>query len=79
MLLNRKIRVFLSRKVSYHKYLQNGLPQGSVLSPLLFNTYIVDIIDTSSRKFKYADHVDLVTQAKNFTKIERIFNVMTWT
>lgn len=57
---NRKFRVSLGGKESHYKRFQNGLPQGSVLSPLFFNAYIADIIDTSSRKFMYADDAALV-------------------
>ncbi|EEZ99467.2 hypothetical protein TcasGA2_TC000033 [Tribolium castaneum] len=37
MLTNRKFRVFVGEKSSKVKTLNNGLPQGAVLSPLLFN------------------------------------------
>ncbi|VVC25095.1 Reverse transcriptase domain [Cinara cedri] len=60
LLSNRKIRVSLNGKVRGYKFLQNGLPQGSVLSPTLFNAYMADITDTVSRKFIYADDVALV-------------------
>jgi len=73
-LSNRKFRVSLGGKESHYKRLQNGLPQGSVLSPLLFNVYIADITDTSSKKFMYADDVTLVSQARSFIELERTLN-----
>jgi len=35
--------------------LKNGVPRGSVLSPLLFNIYISDMPNTISSKYAYAD------------------------
>ena len=40
------------------RIMKNGVPQGSVLSPMLFNIYISDLPETTSRKYGYAD--DLV-------------------
>lgn len=74
ILSNRKFRVSLGGNESHYKRLQNGLPQGSVLSPMLFNVYIADFTDTSSRKFMYADDVALVAQASSFAELERTLN-----
>lgn len=74
MLLDWKIRVHLNGIESKYKFLYNGLPQGSVLSPVLFDIYTSDFANTTSRKFKYADDVGLVAQADSFEKLEEIPN-----
>jgi len=74
MLSNRKFKVFLNGEASKYRYLQNGLPQGSVLSPVLFNAYTADIVETTARKFIYADDIALVAQADSFITIESILN-----
>jgi len=63
-------RVFVDGKSSKFKTLYNGLPQGSVLSPLLFNLYISDLPGTISRKFIYADDMAIAYQHKSFDQIE---------
>lgn len=50
--------------------LKNGLPEGSVLAPLLFNLYISDMPETHSRKFIYADDNAQGSQHKNPKYIE---------
>jgi len=74
MLSDRKFKVFLNGKASKYRYLQNWLPQGSVLLPVLFNIYISDITETTARKFMYADDIALVAQADTLESVETILN-----
>jgi hypothetical protein len=42
----RKFRVSVEGEVSTPRYMQSGVPQGSVLSPTLYNLYINDTPQT---------------------------------
>lgn len=70
MLSNRHIYVYLDNDVSRQRTLNDGLPQGAVLSGLLFLLYIGDIPFTHSRKFIFADDLALAFQAKTFMELE---------
>ena len=59
---NRYQRVILNGKKSNWKSLESGVPQGSVLSPLLFLPYINDLTDNISSDMRlFADDSSLFT------------------
>lgn len=70
MLCNRRFYVFLDDDVSRQRTLNDGLPQGAVLSCLLFLLYVGDVPVTTSRKFIFADDFALAVQCKTFMGIE---------
>jgi hypothetical protein len=72
MLSNRQFRVFVEDKSSKFRFLNNGLPQGSVLSPILFNLYTSDLPPTNSRKFIYADDLAMAYQHQNFPNMNHL-------
>ena len=57
-------------KQSSLRRLKNGVPQGSVLVPLLFNIYTYDLPSMISRKFAYADDLALLHSSGNWKDLE---------
>ena len=51
-------------------HLKNGIPQGSVLAPLLFNIYTYNLPSMISRKFAYADDLALLHSSGNWKDLE---------
>ena len=65
------MKVILNGKSSSTKFINAGVPQGSILGPLLFIIFIDDItLDISSTSILYADDVTLMSFIKS--KEERI-------
>ena len=53
-------------KQSRLRRLKNGVPQGSVLAPLLFNIYTYDLPSIIFRKFAYADDLAMLHSSGNW-------------
>ena len=71
LLTNRRFYVEMDGKKSRWRRQKNGLPQGSVLAPKLFNIYTNDQPEfENTRRFIYADDLCLATQSPDFQTIE---------
>ena len=58
-------------KQSRLRRLKNGIPQESVLAPLLFNIYTYDLPSMISRKFAYANDLALLHSSGNWKDLEK--------
>ena len=72
LLSNRRFTLQTSDgRLSRPRPLKNGVPQGSTLSPLLFNIYISDLPYTQSQQYGYADDLALLYVDKDWKEIEK--------
>ena len=74
-LSNRKFKVHIKNTFSEPGNLLCGVPQGSILGPLLFLLYINDMSQAvDSRLLLYADDTCLIFQHKDIKEIESALN-----
>ena len=73
MISNRRSYVELNGNKSRWRNQKNGLPQGSVLSPVVFNVYTNDQhVHNETQSFIYADDLCIATQRSTFEQTETI-------
>lgn len=84
-LVNRSQIVCIGDQKSSLRFLNAGVPQGSVLSPLLFNLYVCDLalVTNSCTIFQYADDTLLVSKHMQYEAAVALLqsdikNVMNW-
>ena len=74
-LTNRRFHVRVDKKVSEEGFLHCGVPQGSILGPLLFLLYVNDMPQSlNCELLLYADDSCLISQHKDIKHIENILN-----
>ena len=61
-------------KRSRLRRLKNGVPQRSVLAPLLFNIYVYDLPSTVSRRYAYADDLALLYSSDDWKDLEGVLS-----
>ena len=73
LLTNRFFMLFNDKGEGSKVYrLKNGVAQGSVLAPTLYNLYTADLPDTLSSKYIYADDVALAAACLSFREVEEV-------
>ena len=75
-MINRKQYVYFNGESSSLKDISYGVPQGSVLGPLLFLIYINDLPNISKKPsfFLFADDTNIYFESDDPVKVERIVN-----
>ena len=78
MTSQRRFHVHIGGKKSRCRTLLNGVTQGSVIAPLLFNLYTHAIPPTTSKKYIYADDIALRLVIRTFWKLKEFYREI-WT
>ena len=75
MLYNRSFILYVEGQASKPYRLKNGVAQGSVLAPCLYNIYTADFPDTACKRYMYADDVALTCSNELISVVENTISV----
>ena len=75
-LVKRQQYVSFNDTVSETKFITCGVPQGSILGPLLFTLYVNDLhySSPSGHFIMYADHTNVIYSSKDIKNLEKLVN-----
>lgn len=66
-LSERCAAVRVKSETSNYKFIELGVPQGSLLSPTLYYIYTADLIKKQKRRFAFADDFMIIVEAKKLS------------
>lgn len=74
---NRKQRVKVNHTISSYREVKVGVPQGTILGPLLFIIYVNDILESLSKNtiMSYADDTAVISAAKTWEETIKNMNL----
>ena len=70
LISQRRFHAHISNKKSQCGILKNGVLQGSILAPALFDLYTYDLPATQSKKYVYVDDIALLHSNSDFQEIK---------
>jgi retron-type reverse transcriptase len=62
------MRVRVGNQISHYELIEKGVPQGAVISPILFNIMVSDFIENERNKsLLFSDYVTILAQVHKGT------------